>query len=56
MSNLGTRAGQHTLRELEPTRARYRQNGISTTDFVFNFLWPHRSSYGHHYDYKNVSR
>jgi len=52
--------GQHSLRELEATLARYRQNGIKPDGFVFNFLRPRRSSYGYHYGYqyayKNAKR
>ena len=48
---LVVRTGQHTLRELETTLARYRQSGIKPDGFVFNFLRPRRNSYGYHYGY-----
>ncbi len=52
MNLIVARAGEHTVRELDATIARYQQNGITPDGFVLNFLRARGGGYGYHYGYR----
>ena len=49
------KAGEHRLRELEATLAKYRRNGVRPDGFVMNFLRSRAGGYGYYYGYRYES-
>ncbi len=52
MNIVVARSGEHTVRQLDATVARYRQNGIRLDGFVFNCLRARAGGYGYDYGYR----
>ena len=52
MNIIVARAGEHTVRQLDATVARYRQNGVLPDGFVFNCLRARLGGYGYDYRYR----